>query len=675
VIWLRGVVRQFWKDRLAAELFGSRKTTDGRRYRKSIMITRVIPRKMALFLLILLALGLVAPQGLQADEPVVRMLLFYHEQSPYCQAILKEFLPPIQEKYGSQLEIRLLEYGHNPENYQLLEAYDAAHGVTRERIGAIEVFVGDEVLIGREIVENLEQVIEKYLAQGGVDFPPAPQVTPTPMPTYPPEAVVRVVLFYSMQCPHCLNILYEYLPRVAAKYGEHVEIAGLDIAEPRNYELLLALEHTKGVKTGREAWPAIFVGSEMFIGSRSIRNKLEPAIDQALAAGGVDFLEGLLPTKVPTATVSPSATPPVHPTATPSPERHKVYMAYFYKAGCQECSRAAADLHYLHTLYPDLEIEQFDINHDAALNEWLCQRYGVPEEKRLTAPVVFVGQDYLLAEQMTLENLRALVEKYLPTGAEPVWKDFEAEEAHQSIIARFRHFGVLTVIGAGLIDGLNPCAFATIVFFVSYLAFTGRQGRDILLVGAAFALGIFITYLLVGLGVSALLGAVEALEGVQRWVYGLTAAMCAVLAVFSFLDFLKARRGEYEEMRLRLPLRLRRWVNRVIRESARVEAFAGVALVTGFVISLIELACTGQVYLPTIIYVRSVPELQASATFYLVLYNLCFILPLVVVFTLAFFGTTSRQLGQFVNRYTAAIKLGTAVVFVGLAVWLVYALL
>jgi cytochrome b561 len=98
------------------------------------------------------------------------------------------------------------------------------------------------------------------------------------------------------------------------------------------------------------------------------------------------------------------------------------------------------------------------------------------------------------------------------------------------------------------------------------------------------------------------------------------------------------------------------------------------AFVTGFVISLLEFACTGQVYLPTIIYVMSQPELASQAFLYLVLYCLMFILPLVVVFVLSYFGTSSEQLSQFVNRHTSTIKFITGVLFVGLALWMTWAM-
>ena len=95
----------------------------------------------------------------------------------------------------------------------------------------------------------------------------------------------------------------------------------------------------------------------------------------------------------------------------------------------------------------------------------------------------------------------------------------------------------------------------------------------------------------------------------------------------------------------------------------------------GLLISFLELACTGQIYLPTIIFVSSIPELRGRAIFYLVLYNLMFIIPLIVVFILAFYGTTSKQLTEFLRKHAAAVKLGMAALFVALAAWLVFSLL
>jgi hypothetical protein len=142
------------------------------------------------------------------------------------------------------------------------------------------------------------------------------------------------------------------------------------------------------------------------------------------------------------------------------------------------------------------------------------------------------------------------------------------------------------------------------------------------------------------------------------------------LAVFSFLDFFKARQGEIGDMSLNLPHSLRMRINAVIRRGRKSQAFIAGAFFTGIVVSFLELACTGQVYLPTIIFVVSRPELRVRAFAFLLLYNLLFILPLVVVFILAYYGTGSKQLTRFLQQRAATVKLGMALLFAALAAWL-----
>jgi cytochrome c biogenesis protein CcdA len=189
--------------------------------------------------------------------------------------------------------------------------------------------------------------------------------------------------------------------------------------------------------------------------------------------------------------------------------------------------------------------------------------------------------------------------------------------------------------------------------------------------GGCSSTGVFLTYLGVGVGLLKALAALPFLPAISRYLYGLTALLCLILAIGSLYDWYQMRQGRPEEMKLKLPTGLRRRINQVIREGANVRAIAAVAFVTGAVISLIELACTGQVYLPTIVFVLGVPELRVRGLFYLLVYNILFVTPLVIVFLLAYWGTASEQLGQFINRRTGAIKLATGGLFLLLGAWMV----
>jgi cytochrome c biogenesis protein CcdA/glutaredoxin len=597
-----------------------------------------------------------------SGEPVVRFLLFYSDTCPHCHEVMDNYLPTVYEKYGNQVEYQYLSISNDSDLYLTMLALGEKLGVPEAERGYVPtLFIGNQALIGSgEIPQQLEGLIDQYLAEGGVDFPSLDDLPEVVLPT--PEPAVQVLVFLDPADPSYQE-LNTFMQSLILQYGSQLQAAAVDIQNTENASLLAQLNEALGVDQPATGTPEILIDHQVLVGLEEIQALLPGLVEQYLAQGGVaippweDLMAG-----------GPGETP------TAEAEQKPIYLAYFEQAGCQECARTTYDLQLIQEQYPELVVESFSMEEadHKALSEWLGEKYDVPEQKRLSTPMIFVGDDVLIGEEAVLDNLLLAVAKYEDTGAERTWDDFDAEEGEQGIVERFMSFGVLTVLGAGLIDGLNPCAFATLVFFISYLAFTGRRGRDVLFVGLAFALGVFVTYLLVGIGLLKVIQSLSFFTALGRWIYLVTALLCVALAAFTFRDFTRAREGKTTEMTLRLPRNLQRRIHSVIREGARMEAFVGVAFVTGFVVSLIELACTGQVYLPTIVYVLSRPDLAAQAFFYLVLYCLMFILPLIVVFILAYFGTSSEQLGRFVNRHTAAIKLATGVVFTGLALWMTW---
>jgi hypothetical protein len=92
----------------------------------------------------------------------------------------------------------------------------------------------------------------------------------------------------------------------------------------------------------------------------------------------------------------------------------------------------------------------------------------------------------------------------------------------------------------------------------------------------------------------------------------------------------------------------------------------------GFVIAGTEVICTGQLYLPTIGYIMTIPKLRAYAFFNLVLYNIMFIIPLAGIFVAAFFGVTSEKMAVVTKEHTGMVKLLTAILFIGLGVFLFF---
>jgi hypothetical protein len=108
----------------------------------------------------------------------------------------------------------------------------------------------------------------------------------------------------------------------------------------------------------------------------------------------------------------------------------------------------------------------------------------------------------------------------------------------------------------------------------------------------------------------------------------------------------------------------------VIRTGSKAAHFVIAAFVVGIFISLLELACTGQVCLPTIQYMLKAGH--GSAVRHLLVYNVAFIIPLIVIFALALLGLRSEVLVRFQQRQTSVVKMLTGLLFLALGAFLLF---
>jgi hypothetical protein len=321
---------------------------------------------------------------------------------------------------------------------------------------------------------------------------------------------------------------------------------------------------------------------------------------------------------------------------------------------------------------PELRIRVFSLTKEEnkKLDEALSQIYQVPESKRLVDHKLYMGEDYLASEELHQESFQKLIAKYQGKGAPPPWEKVTKEaleRGEKSIIDRFKRWSLSAVLVAGFIDGINPCAFATMIFLVSYLTFAGKKGREILLYGIIFTSGVFIAYLLVGMGFMTFLHSLGSFPLISRGVYLFIAFFALALGLISLYDYILFRRGQVAKWKLQLPAGLKKKTHEVIREQARLKGGLLATFGAGFIIAICTVICTGQVYLPTIGFVMGIPELRKNAIFNLVLYNIMYIVPLVGVFALAFFGVTSEKMAAVTRKHTGTVKFLTAISFLALA--------
>lgn len=302
----------------------------------------------------------------------------------------------------------------------------------------------------------------------------------------------------------------------------------------------------------------------------------------------------------------------------------------------------------------------------------LQERYQA-QDLKIVLPVFFLEGRFLIGEGQSVESLRDFIYQSIRSRSQvkPV--------SGVDLVSRFKAFTPLAVISAGLIDGINPCAFTVIVFFISFLALQGYKKRELVLIGLGFIFAVFLTYLLIGLGIFGFLYRLKGFWFLVRFFNFSIGIFSIILGFFCLYDFLKFKKTkEAEGLILQLPKVIKDRIHKVIglhyrgkTQKQTLKLFFS-ALITGFLISILEAVCTGQVYLPTIAFVFKTTYLKLEAGAYLLLYNLMFILPLFIIFILGLFGATSQAFAKFLKERLLAIKLLMMLLFFGLGVFLIW---
>ncbi len=365
------------------------------------------------------------------------------------------------------------------------------------------------------------------------------------------------------------------------------------------------------------------------------------------------------------------------------PPLPKLELDYFFSPTCHICHKVRENtISRIEEVYKDkLSINFRDINLIENYRLFLTfkEKYGLSQNS--TVPIVYFSGKLFSGEKEIAGELIKFIDLALAKGASP-----RQDAALLDLKKFFLSFTPLTVIGAGLIDGINPCAFTVVVFFISFLALQGYRKKDLAVVGMFFIVAVFVTYLLLGLGLFSFFYSFKGFWLVRK-VFNLSVGMLSLIfAVMAVIDFIRFKvRGKTEGMSLQLPVAVKNQIHKVIGLHYRKEkpvnssgASGGMfklsvtALFTGFLVSILEAVCTGQVYLPTITFVLKATSVKMKAIGYLLLYNLMFILPLFVIFLCALAGVTSEDFSRFLKKHFLTTKALMAILFFVLGIYLVW---
>lgn len=330
-----------------------------------------------------------------------------------------------------------------------------------------------------------------------------------------------------------------------------------------------------------------------------------------------------------------------------------------------------------------IEIEYRDTSEIENYKAMIGLRDKYRPEMQIAMPVFYMEGKLMSGEESPELRLRAFIHEGIANSVKS-----GDELANIDLVAYFKAFTPLAIIGAGLIDGINPCAFTVIVFFISFLALQGYRRRELVFIGLAFIFAVFLTYLLLGVGIFGFLYRMR-----HFWIavkafnlsIGVFSVSLGCLAVYDLIKFNKTK--DTEGLVLQLPVAIKNRIHHIIglhyrkprgneaeQEAPRKQLASLIisALVTGFLVSILEAVCTGQTYLPTISFILKTTQLKLKALAYLLVYNLMFVLPLLVIFMAALYGVTSKQFADLLKKHMGLIKILMALLFFGFGIFLIW---
>ena len=216
------------------------------------------------------------------------------------------------------------------------------------------------------------------------------------------------------------------------------------------------------------------------------------------------------------------------------------------------------------------------------------------------------------------------------------------------------------VLGAAVVDSINPCAFAVLLTFIgATLVLAERasarslEARWLLWrIGLVYVAGIFLTYLGLGLG---LLSFASSL-GQTHWVGRAAALGALALGVLALQEGLIPEWGA----RLSVPAGLHGWL-----QALTARATVPAVFTAGVLVGLCTVPCSGAIYLAVLGLLAS-RTTYLTGLGYLVLYNLVFVAPLVAMLAVAGSRPVFNRLGRWQLHHRAALKAGLGVTAMGL---------
>lgn len=213
---------------------------------------------------------------------------------------------------------------------------------------------------------------------------------------------------------------------------------------------------------------------------------------------------------------------------------------------------------------------------------------------------------------------------------------------------------VMLVVTSAAIDSINPCAIGVLILMVSVVLGQGGSPGRLLKVGLAYIFAIFMTYLIAGLGLVYFFAAIPM---VLAEYLSVAVGLLVVLAgIFEIKDYFWYGQG----FSLQIP---KKFADKIHEYSTSKTTIAGVMFLGAFV-AAVELPCTGAPYLAIITVLRV--DFNFYAFLLMILYNLIFVAPLLIILFMVAGGTRISAVSKWKEESKGTMRLLMGLLLVAL---------
>ncbi len=321
---------------------------------------------------------------------------------------------------------------------------------------------------------------------------------------------------------------------------------------------------------------------------------------------------------------------------------------YFYGYGCSHCANTEPVIDQLGEKYPQMnltKLETWENADNAALLDRMYDYYNVSKDPAARGvPVVFIENTYYRGDTVIIEGL----EPHLQTCSRQNCCDplAAANAACQpSSVAP----SVFAIVSLALVDSINPCAFAVLIFLLGYITSIGNTKRAIT-VALIYIAAVFVSYFAAGMGLSMLSDIFVPYRHVITLLVGIFAILAGLVNIKDFFFY-----GKW--FSLEIPKNMKPMIEKYSHNSTLLGA-----VVLGFLVSAVELPCTGFAYLAAVGILTRYSLVERLP--WLALYNLVFIIPLLIIIVLYYKGLSAEAMESWRESEKKWMKLAMGLVLV-----------